>query len=73
MKKYLAIFKINLLNSLAYPAEVTTRSGMILIFISTFRAGKCTRPLNPSRMKPRKKDTLEPTRTSRPLCMPTVS
>jgi ABC-2 type transport system permease protein len=36
MKKYLAIFKINLLNSLAYPAEVTTRSGMILIFMLVF-------------------------------------
>jgi ABC-2 type transport system permease protein len=36
MKKYLAIFKINLLNSLAYPAEMLTRSGMILIFMWVF-------------------------------------
>ena len=36
MKKYFAIFKINLLNSLAYPAEMITRSGMILIFMLVF-------------------------------------
>ena len=36
MKKYLAIFKINLLNSLAYPAEIATRSGMILVFMIVF-------------------------------------
>jgi ABC-2 type transport system permease protein len=36
MKKYLAIFKINLLNSLAYPAEIATRGGMILIFMVVF-------------------------------------
>jgi ABC-2 type transport system permease protein len=36
MKKYLAIFKINLLNSLAYPAELATRSGMILVFMIVF-------------------------------------
>jgi ABC-2 type transport system permease protein len=36
MKKYLAIFKINLLNSLAYPAEIATRSGMILVFMTVF-------------------------------------
>ena len=36
MKKYAAIFKINLLNSLAYPAEIATRSGMILVFMIVF-------------------------------------
>jgi ABC-2 type transport system permease protein len=36
MKKYLAIFKINLLNSLAYPAEIVTRSSMILVFMVVF-------------------------------------
>jgi ABC-2 type transport system permease protein len=36
MKKYLAIFKTNLLNSLAYPAELVTRSGMILVFMWVF-------------------------------------
>src|SRR5512137_904967 len=36
MKKYLAIFKINLLNNLAYPAELATRSGMILVFMIVF-------------------------------------
>jgi ABC-2 type transport system permease protein len=36
VKKYIAIFKINLLNSLAYPAELVTRSGMILIFMWVF-------------------------------------
>jgi ABC-2 type transport system permease protein len=36
MKKYLAIFKINLLNSLAYPAELATRSGMIVVFMIVF-------------------------------------
>jgi ABC-2 type transport system permease protein len=36
MKKYAAIFKINLLNSLAYPAELATRCGMILIFMTVF-------------------------------------
>jgi ABC-2 type transport system permease protein len=36
MRKYLAILKINLLNSLAYPAEMATRSGMILVFMSVF-------------------------------------
>jgi ABC-2 type transport system permease protein len=36
MKKYFAIFKINLINSLAYPAELATRSGMILVFMVVF-------------------------------------
>ena len=36
MKKYIAILRINLLNSLAYPAEIATRSGMILIFMLVF-------------------------------------
>jgi ABC-2 type transport system permease protein len=36
MRKYIAIFKINLLNSLAYPAEIATRCGMILVFMSVF-------------------------------------
>jgi ABC-2 type transport system permease protein len=36
MKKYLAIFKINLLNSLAYPTEIVTRAGMILVFMLVF-------------------------------------
>jgi ABC-2 type transport system permease protein len=36
MKKYLAIFKINLLNGLAYPAELATRSGMIVVFMIVF-------------------------------------
>ena len=36
MKKYLAIFNINLLNSLAYPAELLTRSLMILLFMWIF-------------------------------------
>jgi ABC-2 type transport system permease protein len=36
MKKYLAIFQINLLNSLAYPAELLTRSAMILVFMWVF-------------------------------------
>jgi ABC-2 type transport system permease protein len=36
MKKYLGIFKINLLNSLAYPAELLVRSGMILLFMWIF-------------------------------------
>jgi ABC-2 type transport system permease protein len=36
MKKYLAVFKINLLNSLAYPAELVTRSAMILLFMWIF-------------------------------------
>jgi ABC-2 type transport system permease protein len=36
MKKYLAIIKINLLNSLAYPAELFTRSGMVVIFMLVF-------------------------------------
>jgi ABC-2 type transport system permease protein len=36
MKKYIAIFKINLLNSFAYPAEIATRSGMILVFMVVF-------------------------------------
>jgi ABC-2 type transport system permease protein len=36
VKKYIAIFKINLLNSLAYPAEIATRSGMILVFMLVF-------------------------------------
>ncbi len=34
--KYLAIFKINLLNSLAYPAELLSRSLMILLFMWIF-------------------------------------
>jgi ABC-2 type transport system permease protein len=36
MKKYLAIFEINLINSLAYPAELLMRSGMILLFMWVF-------------------------------------
>ncbi len=36
MKKYYAVFQINLLNSLAYPAELIARSGMILIFMWVF-------------------------------------
>ncbi len=36
MRKYLAIFKINLLNSLVYPAEIVTRAGMILVFMLVF-------------------------------------
>ncbi len=36
MKKYLAVFNINLLNSLAYPAELVTRSAMILLFMWIF-------------------------------------
>lgn len=36
MKKYSAVFKINLLNSLAYPAELVTRSAMILLFMWIF-------------------------------------
>ena len=36
MKKYLAIFKMNLLNNLAYPAELVTRSLMILLFMWIF-------------------------------------
>jgi ABC-2 type transport system permease protein len=36
MRKYIAIFRINLLNSLVYPAEIATRSGMILIFMLVF-------------------------------------
>src|SRR5512136_665886 len=36
MKKYLAIFNINLLNSLAYPAELVTRSLMIILFMWIF-------------------------------------
>ncbi len=36
MKKYLAVFQINLLNSLAYPGELVARSGMILIFMWVF-------------------------------------
>jgi ABC-2 type transport system permease protein len=36
MKKYLAIFQINLLNSLAYPGELVARSGMILVFMWVF-------------------------------------
>ena len=36
MKKYLAIFRINLLTSLAYPAEIVTRAGMIIIFMLVF-------------------------------------
>ncbi len=36
MKKYLAVFKINLLNNLAYPAELVTRSAMILLFMWIF-------------------------------------
>lgn len=36
MKKYQAVFKINLLNSLAYPAELVTRSAMILLFMWIF-------------------------------------
>ena len=36
MKKYLAIFKINLLNNLAYPAELVTRCLMIILFMWIF-------------------------------------
>jgi ABC-2 type transport system permease protein len=36
MKKYLAIFNINLLNSLAYPAELVTRSLIIVLFMWIF-------------------------------------
>ena len=36
MKKYFAVFKINLLNSIAYPAELVTRSAMILLFMWIF-------------------------------------
>src|SRR5512136_1263879 len=36
MKKYLAIFNINLLNSLAYPGELVTRSLMIVLFMWIF-------------------------------------
>ena len=36
MKKYLAIFKINLLNNLAYPAELVTRCLMIVLFMWIF-------------------------------------
>ncbi len=36
MKKYLAVFQINFLNSLAYPGELVARSGMILIFMWVF-------------------------------------
>lgn len=36
MKKYLAILEINLINSLAYPAELLMRSGMILLFMWVF-------------------------------------
>ena len=36
MKKYIAVFQINLLNSLAYPAELLARSAMILVFMWIF-------------------------------------
>ena len=36
MKKYFAIFKINLLNNLAYPGELFTRSLIILLFMWIF-------------------------------------
>lgn len=36
MRKYIAIFQINLLNSLAYPAELVARSGMIWVFMWVF-------------------------------------
>jgi ABC-2 type transport system permease protein len=36
MKKYIAVFQITLLNSLAYPGELLARSGMILIFMWVF-------------------------------------
>jgi ABC-2 type transport system permease protein len=36
MKKSFAIFQINLLNSLAYPAELVTRSVMIMVFMWIF-------------------------------------
>jgi ABC-2 type transport system permease protein len=36
MRKYLAIFRINLLNSLAYPGELLMRSLMILLFMWIF-------------------------------------
>jgi ABC-2 type transport system permease protein len=36
MRKYLAIFNINLVNSLAYPAELVTRSLMIFLFMWIF-------------------------------------
>jgi len=36
MKKYLAVFKINLLNCLTYPAELMMRSATILLFMWIF-------------------------------------
>jgi ABC-2 type transport system permease protein len=36
MKKYIAIFQINFMNSIAYPGELLVRSGMILIFMWVF-------------------------------------
>jgi ABC-2 type transport system permease protein len=36
LKKYLAIFRTNFLNSLAYPAELFARSGMIVLFMWIF-------------------------------------
>jgi ABC-2 type transport system permease protein len=36
VRKYLAIFKINLLNNLAYPGELITRGLMIVIFMYVF-------------------------------------
>jgi ABC-2 type transport system permease protein len=36
MKKYLAVIKINLLNTLIYPAELVSRSFMILLFMWIF-------------------------------------
>lgn len=36
IRKYLAIFNINLLNNLAYPAELATRSLMIILFMWIF-------------------------------------
>jgi ABC-2 type transport system permease protein len=36
MRKYLAVLKINLLNNLAYPGEILTRSVMIVLFMWIF-------------------------------------
>ncbi len=36
MRKYIAVFKINLLNGLAYPGELLTRSVIILLFMWIF-------------------------------------
>ena len=36
MRKYRSIFQVSLLNSLAYPAELLSRAGMILVFMWVF-------------------------------------